>query len=463
MATVAPLVVNDTTGNPRPIASTDKLGPFTGGTASGEGMTQDQFGANSTQMPPSGSPTWANITLANPLPPGSGGSGQSSYTDGQLLIGNTATGGLNKANLTGTANQVTVTNGAGSITLSLPQSIATSSTPQFAKLGVGVAAGTSLITFPSATNAAGGMVFGDTNLYRSGTTTLKTDGDFVSANFFSNGGVTIGTQMIYQSALTNTAYATGVATPVSQASNIGSGTQYPFLEAGNFILQSRPSTNRDIVFVNRVGSVQTECLIVQRAGNILVGTTVVPTSATFNHVLGGGATSPVRGAATADEVSQAGVDNGAGNREWQTQPETGGFIAYGSDNLRRVPSSTQDCQQSIKTVNTTDATQTTVHTIPITSGRTYFIESTIIARRTGGASGTAEDGASYVRRATYTTKSGAVTLMGSVQTIGTDAEDQAGWDATFTISGANVLVRVTGASGNNVTWTSDTAIKSVAS
>ena len=60
-----------------------------------------------------------------------GGTNQSSYTDGQLLIGNTTGNTLAKASLTGTTDQVVVTNGAGSITLSLPQSIATTSSPQF--------------------------------------------------------------------------------------------------------------------------------------------------------------------------------------------------------------------------------------------------------------------------------------------------------------------------------------------
>lgn len=41
--------------------------------------------------------------------------------------------------ITGTANQVIASAAVGDVTLSLPQSIATSSTPQFAKLGIGVA------------------------------------------------------------------------------------------------------------------------------------------------------------------------------------------------------------------------------------------------------------------------------------------------------------------------------------
>ena len=46
-----------------------------------------------------------------------GGTGQSSYTDGQLLIGNTSTTGLDKNTLTAGAN-ITVTNGPGTISLS---------------------------------------------------------------------------------------------------------------------------------------------------------------------------------------------------------------------------------------------------------------------------------------------------------------------------------------------------------
>jgi len=69
----------------------------------------------------------------------------SAAANGTLLIGNGA--GYTLATLTGTANQVLVTNGAGSITLALPQAIATASTPQWARIGLGTGAGgTAVIT-----------------------------------------------------------------------------------------------------------------------------------------------------------------------------------------------------------------------------------------------------------------------------------------------------------------------------
>jgi hypothetical protein len=96
---------------------------------------------------------WGAVDLADAdavtgiLAPANGGTGVnvSGATNGQLLIGNGT--GLTLAALTGTANQVIVTNGVGSSTLSLPQSIATTSTPQFARLGLGTGAGaTAVIT-----------------------------------------------------------------------------------------------------------------------------------------------------------------------------------------------------------------------------------------------------------------------------------------------------------------------------
>jgi hypothetical protein len=73
------------------------------------------------------------------LLPSSGGTGQTTYTDGQLLIGNTTGNTLAKATLTqGTG--VTVTNGSGSITVAIGQAVATGSNVQFNSLGVGTAA-----------------------------------------------------------------------------------------------------------------------------------------------------------------------------------------------------------------------------------------------------------------------------------------------------------------------------------
>ena len=71
----------------------------------------------------SGNPSsLAEFTVGDFLRVTDGGTGLTTYSSGQLLIGNSSNG-LTAATLTGTSNQITVTNGDGSIVLSLPQNI----------------------------------------------------------------------------------------------------------------------------------------------------------------------------------------------------------------------------------------------------------------------------------------------------------------------------------------------------
>jgi hypothetical protein len=78
--------------------------------------------------------------LDSPLPVASGGSGQSSFTDGQLLIGNSTGNTLTKSTLTPGAN-ITITNAAGAITIAVSglgtmafQNVGISGTAALAKL-----------------------------------------------------------------------------------------------------------------------------------------------------------------------------------------------------------------------------------------------------------------------------------------------------------------------------------------
>lgn len=111
-------------------------------------------------------------------------------------------------------------------------------------------------------------------------------------------------------------------------------------------------------------------------------------------------------------------------------------------------------------LETTAATATTINTIAIATNTTYMMEAHVRARRTGGASGTADDAAAYVVRACYKTATGTVTLIGAVNADYT-AESQAAWDCTFVISGSNVLLQVTGAAANTVTWHSTIRVMKV--
>jgi len=78
------------------------------GTTLGSGVT----GSSLTSVGTLSSGTWSASTIAV----NKGGTGQTSYTDGQLLIGNTSGNTLSKATLTAGSN-ITITNGNGTITI----------------------------------------------------------------------------------------------------------------------------------------------------------------------------------------------------------------------------------------------------------------------------------------------------------------------------------------------------------
>lgn len=131
-----------------------------------------------TDLVISGSVNLSTDVGSSILPVANGGTGNGSYTNGQLLIGNTTGNTLTKATLTGTTNQVTVTNGAGSITLSLPQDIATSSAVTF-----GIVTASSKVDTPEVSHA-GTILFdpGSGNWLRFNGTGAGGQWAFISSN-----------------------------------------------------------------------------------------------------------------------------------------------------------------------------------------------------------------------------------------------------------------------------------------
>jgi len=105
------------------------------------------------------------------------------------------------------------------------------------------------------------------------------------------------------------------------------------------------------------------------------------------------------------------------------------------------------------TASTTNATVTTLQTIATSSDTTNGLEVKVVARRTGGTAGAAGDAAFYVLKAMAKNISGTVTLS-TVEAV--EFEDQSSWDADLVASGTNVLVRITGATNNNISWSATT-------
>jgi hypothetical protein len=101
-------------------------------------------------------------------------------------------------------------------------------------------------------------------------------------------------------------------------------------------------------------------------------------------------------------------------------------------------------------IEVTNATTTTVVTLPTSAGTTYFIEATVAARRTGGAAGVDGDSAGYKMFATFRTNSGGTLVQVGTTTNTATHESQAAWAATIVASGTNILLRFAGAASNNV-------------
>lgn len=101
-------------------------------------------------------------------------------------------------------------------------------------------------------------------------------------------------------------------------------------------------------------------------------------------------------------------------------------------------------------ITTTDATNTEIFSVLVDTNKTVMIQASIVARRTGGGSGTVGDSAWYFLLGAYKNIGGVLTGIGAPSLTG--GEDQAGWNVSFTSAGSNAIVQVTGAAGNNITW-----------
>lgn len=102
-------------------------------------------------------------------------------------------------------------------------------------------------------------------------------------------------------------------------------------------------------------------------------------------------------------------------------------------------------------VLTTNATGTTLIDLPIASDTVVYVDARVISRQTGGSAGTTGHGATHRRAATFKNISGTVTQISSTTNLA-NHEDNAAWDAAFSVSGTNARLTVTGEANKNITW-----------
>lgn len=104
------------------------------------------------------------------------------------------------------------------------------------------------------------------------------------------------------------------------------------------------------------------------------------------------------------------------------------------------------------TATTTDGTQTTCGSYTLADETVVLITARVVGRTTAGVAGT------YIRTVGVQREAaGSAALVGAISATLTHTGEDAGattWDVTITVSGNNVLVRVTGAAATTITWLS---------
>ena len=159
------------------------------------------------------------------LPVANGGTGQTSYTDGQLLIGNSTGNTLTKATLTAGTN-VTITNAAGAITIAASGGGASAATPTALGTVYGVTPTTTAAVAlgyqaaNSATGATGVTAVGYQALQAN---TANNNTAFGAVALYSNTSATFNTAFGREALYTNTTGANNTAIgPASLFNNNGS-------------------------------------------------------------------------------------------------------------------------------------------------------------------------------------------------------------------------------------------------
>ena len=105
----------------------------------------------------------------------------------------------------------------------------------------------------------------------------------------------------------------------------------------------------------------------------------------------------------------------------------------------------------VDTVQTTDATPTTIKSIATTNNSVGWIKTEVLSKDAGS-----NDGAMYRRTVKYENDGGTVTVDTSDDVT---LESQSNWDFDVVVSGTDVLLQVTGEAGKTIDWESETLTK----
>lgn len=203
------------------------------GTLSGTTLASGVVSSSLTSVGTITSGTWNGTTVGV----GSGGTGQTTYTDGQLLIGNTTGNTLTKSTLTAGSN-VTITNGHGSITIAATAggaaafNVVSKTTTYSASINDYILASSAsfTITLPTAVGVSGQAIAIQHNgtslsqVYTLNTTSAQTIGGIASGSYalYTNGETLVlvsdGANWQIQNHKTDTGWINGGVTALSATS-----------------------------------------------------------------------------------------------------------------------------------------------------------------------------------------------------------------------------------------------------
>lgn len=201
-----------------------------GGTGTVNGITLTGTVTSSGSLTLGGTLSGVDLStqVTGTLPVANGGTGQTSYTDGQLLIGNSTGNTLTKATLTaGTgisvsngSGAITITNAAPDQTVSLTAGSGISVTGTYPSFTIAASSGGGTVTSVSGTGTVNGITL---------TGTVTTSGSLTLGGTLS--GVDLTTQVTGTLPIANGG-TNATATPTAGTVAYGTGTAYAFTSAG---------------------------------------------------------------------------------------------------------------------------------------------------------------------------------------------------------------------------------------
>ena len=301
-------------------------------------VTSIDVSGGTTGLSTSGGPvtTSGTITLAGTLDVDNGGTGQTSYTNGQLLIGNSTGNTLTKATLT-EGEAIDITNGSGSITIlaedatSSNKGVATFNTANFTVTSGDVVVATNGISNTNLRQGAALSVIG-----RSANSTgnvadisASADGDVlrVSGTTLGFGDVSLTTGVTGTLPVGNG--GTGLTAVGGDGTIIGSDG------AANLYLSPTITTTAAAIAFARSGSnlnLNLPNADASNRGTVSTGSQTFAGAKTFNALITGGAGVTSTSAAGAAALYATGVEGGSFTTETATMTvdETDNFLEIGT-------------------------------------------------------------------------------------------------------------------------------------